>query len=222
MRTAVIGVALTAFVGLAETPQRPVGDQSDVRSYWLEDLAWSEAEHVLGPDTVFLIPLGAASLEHGHHLKLRTEAALAEHLTRRVASATPVVVAPMLTYHYYPGFDDYPGSSSLSLETARNLTVDVARSLAKYGPRRFYVLNSTTWSHAALAASAEALAREGLLLTHTDVSAHLDPVVGAIQQQQQGGHADEIETSMMLHVDRSLVDMAKAEKALAPPSSPSR
>jgi creatinine amidohydrolase len=66
----------------------------------LEDLAWMEAEQVLGADTVVLIPLGAAALEHGPHLKLRTEAVLAGHLTRRVASATPVVVAPMVTHHY--------------------------------------------------------------------------------------------------------------------------
>jgi creatinine amidohydrolase len=148
------------------------------------------------------------------------DAALAEHLTRRAASATPVVVAPMLTYHHYPGFEEYPGSVSLSLDTARNLTVDVVRSLAKHGPRRFYVLATADWSHAALEASAETLARDAILLRYTDVSAHLEPLVRVIQQQEGVGHADEIETSMMLHVDAALVEMSKAEKAFAPPSVP--
>jgi creatinine amidohydrolase len=218
MRSAAVVLALAISITGAE--QRPDRDPADVRSYWLEDLSWMEAEQVLGADTVVLIPLGAAALEHGPHLKLRTEAVLAGHFTRRVASATPVVVAPMVTYHYYPGFGDFPGTTSLSLDTARNLTIDAVRSLARHGPRRFYVLTSTEWSRPALAASAEALVREGLLLRFTDVSAHLDPILRAMQQQEGGGHADEIETSMMLHVDGTLVEMSKAEKAIAPASSP--
>jgi len=119
-----VAVVLALAVSITGAEQRPDRDQVDVRSYWLEDLAWMEVAQVLGADTVVLIPLGAAALEHGPHLKLRTEAVLAGHLTRRVASATPVVVAPMVTYHYYPGFGDFPGTASLSLDTARNLTID--------------------------------------------------------------------------------------------------
>jgi creatinine amidohydrolase len=213
-------VAVAVSVAVAGAAQRPVRDQSLVRSYWLEELVWTDAEQVLGPETVVVIPLGAAALEHGRHLTLRAEAALAQHLARQVAAATPVVVAPMLTYHHYPGFDEYPGSSSLSLDSARTLTVDVARSLARHGPRRFYVLTTANWSDAALEASAETLARDGILLRYTNASAHLEPVAKKVQQQEGGGHADEIETSMMLHVDEALVDMSKAEKSTAPASRP--
>ena len=38
----------------------------------LEDLTWIEAEKALTPDTVVVIPLGAASKEHGPHLSSRT------------------------------------------------------------------------------------------------------------------------------------------------------
>lgn len=213
-------VAVAVSVVVAGGAQRPVRDQSGVRSYWLEELAWTDAEQVLGPETVVVIPLGAAALEHGRHLTLGTEAALAQHLARRVAAATPVVVAPMLTYHHYPGFDEYPGSSTLSLDSARTLTVDVARSLARHGPRRFYVLTTANWSDAALEAAAETLARNGILLRYTNASAHLEPVAKEVRQQEGGGHADEIETSMTLHVDEALVDMSKAEKTMAPASRP--
>ena len=36
----------------------------------LEDLTWIEAEKVLTPDAVVVIPLGAESKEHGPHLRL--------------------------------------------------------------------------------------------------------------------------------------------------------
>ena len=43
----------------------------------LEDLTWIEAEKVLRAETVVVIPLGAASKEHGPHLKLKNDLILA-------------------------------------------------------------------------------------------------------------------------------------------------
>ena len=38
----------------------------------LADLTWQQAEKVLTPDAVVMIPLGAESKEHGPHLLLKT------------------------------------------------------------------------------------------------------------------------------------------------------
>jgi hypothetical protein len=38
----------------------------------LENLTWDEAERVLTPDAVVVIPLGAECKEHGRHLPLTT------------------------------------------------------------------------------------------------------------------------------------------------------
>ncbi len=35
----------------------------------LEELAWREAERILTPDAVVVVPLGGGSSEHGPHLK---------------------------------------------------------------------------------------------------------------------------------------------------------
>src|SRR5262245_13370526 len=112
---------------------------SDRRGVVLEDLTWSEAERVLTPDTVVVIPLGASAKEHGFHLLLMNNVLLAEYLEQRVLERCDVVVAPTIAYSYYPKFVEYPGSISLSLWTARDLVVDACRSLARFGPRRFYV-----------------------------------------------------------------------------------
>ncbi|MGH9844344.1 MAG: hypothetical protein ACREEM_36945 [Blastocatellia bacterium] len=42
----------------------------------LENLTWQEAEKALKPETVVVIPLGAAAKEHGPHLKLKKWEAL--------------------------------------------------------------------------------------------------------------------------------------------------
>jgi creatinine amidohydrolase len=105
-------------------------------------VTWQQAEQVLRPDTVVVIPIGAASKEHGPHLKLNTDWLLAEYFKRELLKSAEVVITPTVNYHYYPAFIEYPGSISLRLETARDLMVDICRSLARYGPRKFYVLNT--------------------------------------------------------------------------------
>jgi creatinine amidohydrolase len=104
----------------------------------LEDLTWQEAEKVLTPDAIVVIPIGAESKEHGPHLKLKNDWLMAEYLTQEILRRVAVVVAPTVNYHYYPAFVEYPGSTTLRIETARDLIVDICKSLARYGPRRFY------------------------------------------------------------------------------------
>jgi creatinine amidohydrolase len=219
MRLLTIALAL-GLVGLGQTPARDrtpgQTEGGTTRGIRLEDLAWSDAERQLGSDAVVVIPLGAAAKEHGPHLKLRNDLTLADYLTRRVTAAASVVIAPTLTYHFYPAFLEYPGSTSLAFGTARDLTVDVIRSLARYGPRRFYVLNTGISTQRPLEAAAKVLAAEGVLVHFTDLEARLDGPVKTVQQQRGGTHADEIETSMMLYIDPAVVDMTKAVRDYVP------
>src|SRR5437879_6411795 len=105
----------------------------------LEDLTWVEAEKVLTPDTVVTIALGAEAKEHGPHLKLKNDWLIAEYLKARVLDRAEAVVAPTVGYSFYPAFVEYPGSTTLRLETARDCIVDICRSLARHGPRPFCV-----------------------------------------------------------------------------------
>jgi creatinine amidohydrolase len=188
----------------------------------LDRLTWPEAQAALRPETIVLIPLGSGATEHGPHLKLGTDLVLAEYLARRVADAAAVVVAPTLTYHHYPAFAEYPGSASLALATARDLTADVVRSLAAFGPRRFYVLNTGISTAAALEPAAASLAGRGILLRYTDVTSSVGYASRTVRKQDGGNHADEVETSMMLHIDPAAVKMSEAVRDFSPPSQPFR
>jgi creatinine amidohydrolase len=68
----------------------------------LEDLTWKQAADFLTPQTIVMIPLGAASKEHGPHLKLSNDFLMAEYLTKEVMARTSVVVAPTVNGHFYP------------------------------------------------------------------------------------------------------------------------
>jgi creatinine amidohydrolase len=186
----------------------------------LEDLTWKEAENVLTADAVVVIPIGAQAKEHGPHLKLRNDWTMAEYLARRVVERSKVVVAPTVNYHFYPAFVEYPGSTTLRLETARDLVVDICRSLARYGPRRFYALNTGVSTVRALTPAAEVLASEGIVLRFTNILTITEDVEKRVRQEAGGTHADEIETSMMLYIDPQSVDMSKAVKDYHPGTSP--
>jgi creatinine amidohydrolase len=182
----------------------------------LEDLTWVEAEKVLTPQTVVVIPLGAEAKEHGPHLKLKNDWLIAQYLKNRVLEQADAVIAPTLNYSYYPAFLEYPGSTSLRLETARDIVVDICRSLSRYGPRRFYVINTGISTLAALKPASELLASEGIILRYTNIVKITEPVEKEVSKQEGGTHADEVETSIMLYIAPDSVDMKKAVKDYHP------
>src|SRR5208282_605300 len=155
----------------------------------LEDLTWPQAEQVLRSDTVVVVPIGAESKEHGPHLKLKNDWLLAEYLKRAIMKRAAVVIAPTVNYHYYPAFIEYPGSTTLRLETARDLLVDICRSLARFGPRKYYALNTGVSTMRALKPSVEILAADGITLRYTDILNATAAVEKQIKQEEGGTHA---------------------------------
>ena len=190
------------------------------RGVLLERLTWQQAEQALTPQTVVVLPLGAQAKEHGPHLPLANDWNMAMYLAGRVRAEADVVMAPPLNYSYYPAFVEYPGSTSLRLETARDVIVDLCRGLARFGPRRFYVLNTGVSTLSALQPAQEVLAAEGITLRYTDLLRALGPVEKEISQQEGGTHADELETSMMLYIAPETVDMSRAVKEYNPGKGP--
>ncbi|MGB8661402.1 MAG: creatininase family protein [Candidatus Acidiferrum sp.] len=211
-----LGIATeTAFPQSAASPAAPQLAHAN-SAVLLETLSWDEAERVLTPDAVVVIALGAESKEHGRHLQLNNDFLMAEYLKKRVLAAAPqnVVVAPTINYSFYPAFLEYPGSTSLGFDTSRAEFTDIVHSLAHYGPRRFYILNTGISTLHPLAQAAADLAKDGILLGYTDLTQD-DPVEKKVRQSG-GSHADEIETSMMLYIAPESVRMNKAARDLSP------
>ncbi len=212
-----ISVLRRAFVGslfLGLIPAAGFGQEMGRAGIGVElaDLTWIDADQVLHPEAIVVLPLGAAAKEHGPHLRLDNDLQMAEYLKRRVLAEADVVMAPTISYHFYPSFLEYPGSTHLTFETARDVVVDIVKSLAGYGPRRFYVLNTGVSTLRPLEASAAVLREAGILLHFTNILEVAGPAEDQVREQVRGTHADEIETSMMLYIAPDRVDMSKAVK----------
>lgn len=175
----------------------------------LEQLTWVQAEAWFARDPVVVIPLGAAAKEHGPHLPLNNDAIIAEWLAQETCRQLPVVIAPLVNASFYPAFVDYPGSISLRVETARDLLVDICRSLAGFGLSRFYVINTGLSTLRPLAQARQTLSAE-LDLRYLNLADALAKLPPDLLQQEYGSHADEHETSLMLHIAPEVVDMSLA------------
>lgn len=96
----------------------------------------------IAPDRIAVVPIAALE-QHGNHLPVITDAAIADELGRRVEALLPdrIVLLPTLwcgSSHHHMGF---PGTISISSETYTRVLVDMADSLIASGFRRIFFLN---------------------------------------------------------------------------------
>jgi len=186
-------------------------DQNSIeKGYRLERLNWFEAERLLNENTVVVIPLGAAAKQHGPHLPLNNDALIANWLVNEIVQRLPVVAAPLINASFYPAFVEYAGSISLRVETARDLLIDCCRSLAPFGAASFYVLNTGVSTERPLTMAKQVLEAEGYQFKYLKLSEAFTSLDSNIFEQGYGSHADEHETSLMLHIAPEVVDMSKA------------
>lgn len=191
------------------------GSISSPKGLFAESLSWDECETALKTLDTVLIPIGAGLKEHAHHLPLNNDALLAQKLTERVIERSAVLALPVIAYGYYPAFVEYPGSVSLREETFRMTLEDVARSWMRHGVKKFYFLNTGISTLRALESVRELLGKEGVRVAFTDFRKDGASAAHDIQEQPRGTHADEIETSMMLHLAPECVRMSRARPELA-------
>ena len=194
--------------------------QTDPKAIFMEDKTWIEAKSFLSDTTIVVIPLGAAAKEHGPHLLLKNDFLIAEYLKNRIAQTESVVIYPTINYHYYPAFLEYAGSTSLRLETASDLLIDVCRIISAHGPKKFYILNTGVSTLVPLRIAAEKLRIQGIRMAFTDILNVAKEAESKVRQEKAGTHADEIETSMMLYMAPQTVDMKKAAKDIPENDAP--
>jgi creatinine amidohydrolase len=181
------------------------------KAVFLEDISWTVSQQYLTPEAVVVIPLGAQAKEHGPHLPLATDFIQANGLAKIIALKREVVITPTVNYGFYPAFLKYTGSTSTNFSTATSIVVQIIRSLAAYGPKRFYIINVGMSTTPTLEMAAKILAQEGILLYYSRYDrSGIEKVEGQFRTQSYSGHADELETSNIISLRPELVDMRKA------------
>ena len=181
-----------------------------MKGRWIEDQAWPEVGRMLTAGWPVVVPIGARSKEHGHHLPMSTDYRLARAFCDGLAAELPVLIAPVVDFGYYPAFLRYPGSQHLRAETFIALLGDIIERLLDQGASRIAVVNTGVSTEGPVQIVVrDLLARRGVQVPVADIRG-LGKKSAAILSQTLGGHADERETSLMLAIASDLVDMTKA------------
>jgi len=189
---------------------------TDTSRAWIENLTWPEVAAKIESSTV-LIPIGARAKEHGPHLPMQTDYLVARALCEGVAKSLPVLIAPVVDFGYYPAFVEYPGSQHLRPETFQAVLHDIIDGLIRHKAKNIVIVNTGVSTEGPVTVVVrETLEHKNVRIPVAHIRA-LGNATRGMMTQKLGGHADEMEASLILaiapdlaHIDRAVEDYGNA------------
>lgn len=190
--------------------------------YWAEvtahDFALAQAQG-LAAQTIALLPLGATE-QHGPHLPLQVDTALAEGIVAaalaQLPAQLPVLALPTQAIGLSVEHQAFPGTLSLQPATLLALWTELGACVARAGVKKLLLFNA----HGGNVSSMDIVARQlrqqhGLLVYHSSwFNLPLPQALhGAFSAHEHrfGVHGGEVETSMLLHLAPGQVHMQRAQ-----------
>ncbi len=175
---------------------------------WLQDMTWQEAQQIIETSgKTILLPVGSTE-QHGYHLPLGTDTMVAVDLAAKASRETGVPVAPPLWFGWSPHHMVLPGTITIRPEILAELAFDILSSLCAHGFENFVLINghrivNITW----LQIAAERAKRELSVNPVIFDPAYMSKTIVKKMGWGSVGHAEEIETSQMMHCRKDLVHM---------------
>jgi creatinine amidohydrolase len=190
----------------------PLFNETKIKNY-LPHMTWKEIEDALKRIDMVIIPTGAIE-QHGLHLPLCTDICGVIEECKLIAQETDVLVAPVLWAGISEHHMGFPGTITLSPETFEAVLFESAQSLIRHGFKKIMIYNGHGGNTAAVHS---VLHRINHKTSATAVS--LNAIAPANEEEPEimpeiDSHAGVGETSWMLYLANSLVDMSKAEKPI--------
>lgn len=174
----------------------------------LSTLTTAEASDALERASVAIIPIGATE-QHGPHLDLRTDIAIATELARRLdhALGERAILCPPMAYGLSEHHLGFPGTLTLRPATMLAFLRDVCESLVANGITKVVVVNGHGGNTDATRLAAREIGRDlGCSVAHLMWGQLIGDLTPAyFEQGHRYHHACEIETSLAMECDPSLV-----------------
>ena len=182
-------------------------------------LTWKDVDEMPDKENVVLVqPVGAIE-QHGHHLPLVVDSAIAQAVLGKAFSQLPARIPAYLLPPLYYGKSNeharFPGTIALSAATLTAVLADVAESIYRAGFRKLVFANS----HGGQPQVLEIVARdahqkyEDLMLFPLFIfgAPHVAGELFDARELELGIHGGDVETSLMLSI---LPERVRVEKAV--------
>ena len=187
-------------------------------SFYFVDKNWPELKEAIKENSLIIFPLGTIE-EHGRHLPVSTDAAIATEVAKRIAlklkKEIPLLVMPTIWSGYSTKeMSRWPGTIRVRTRVVMDMIFDICSSLIEMGFKKIVFLDCHGHHSGILNVAIRELADEyGLYLASISPAAMSAKEYSRIRKSEIGGsiHGGEWETSLMLHLHQP-VDMSKATK----------
>jgi creatinine amidohydrolase len=177
------------------TSTLPLRDWTDIR--WPEMAGHDRARWIA------VLPL-AATEQHGPHLPIETDILIAQAYLSRVRelvfNTTPVTFLPIEKIGISTEHTDFPGTLTLSPETALRSWMAIGESVARAGLRKLVLVTSHGGNSAAMSLVAQELRARHRMLVVTTSWGRLSAAetLYSAEEIEHGIHGGAVETSIML------------------------
>lgn len=176
----------------------------------LKGQSYYQARESIKKFPVIIVTVASDAKVHGHHLPLNTDAILADRLSKDLAANTEAAIYPNISVGWYPQFLNFKLVNHSS-ETAQRVVRETLEGLIQVGAQRILLINFDDEGSSGLPIMItlnELQQRYGTPLLMLSWYDFADENVRAVLESAPG-HADELETSLMLYIDESVVDKKK-------------
>lgn len=186
----------------------------NLRTPLWESLRRDEIAAASDAGAAVLLPVGSIE-QHGAHLPVNTDIAIATAVCVRaseIGEPPSAVVGPAVWSGYSPHHMNLPGTLTLDLNNFQGLIYDVCTGIWHHGFRKILIVNGHGGNAGPLAGTAQRLTSAGHPVLSCSVGGLVGDDLDTIFQRRVkgGGHACELETSVMLHLHPETVEMSKA------------
>ena len=184
-------------------------------------LTWPEIKALDKENLVVLQPFAAIE-DHGHHLPVDTDCMLINALTLAAARKVGknVLVMPLIPYGYVEHHMDFPGPISIDGHHLIGYLSGALKSLARHGFKRILVTNGHGSNRAFMDVAARMVMDEtqaviGCVTPYSLAKREIKEIC----ECPYISHAEELETSLVLFLDESLVVKGKEVREIGFPIS---
>lgn len=181
----------------------------------LQDLTWPEVKALDFNELVVVFPTGSFE-QHGPHLPFTTDTDIVTAIAQRIEQTMPnrVLLLPTLwpglsTHHmHFPGTMDVPQMVYIQLIT------ELGKSMASMGAKRVFILNGHGGNDTPLRAALREL-KTAMPTTRFVFASYWTLAAKTLREVRESemggmGHACEMETSVMLHLNPDRVKLDRA------------
>jgi len=172
-------------------------------------MTWMEVEKAISEARAVILPLGSTE-QHGYHMPTRTDNTVAEYMSIELAKRTNSLVLPVLPYGQVWSAKGFPGTYSLKERTFINVIKDLVISLEESGAKNVILFSGHFGNmNPCKIAARELLDDFGYSNVYHLGYMNIKELSKGIMETEfwngSGFHAGELETSVVLSIEESMV-----------------